>query len=210
MWQHNPTEKISSVHRGLTRVVERVGDEHISTEFTGVVRCMDNSLGKPSSVRAPQVWAVWNDLFHEDVPDEFIVDALGQMQHVERHLFLVLTKRISRAHRFLQQSIVRIPSNMWLGVTVESQEYAWRAERLLEINGISKKFVSMEPLLGPVSGEWIEHLDWVVVGGESGANARPMHPEWVHHIVARPVFRFGLSSGVNGLRCAHLVMVSRR
>ena len=129
------------------------------------------------------------DLFHEQVEDAYIRDVFRVMAECPQHTFLVLTKRSLRMRDFLRsqplEDTYSIPGeNVWLGVSVENQEMAIeRISNLLDTPG-AVRWVSMEPLLEPVSlGEaWLRELDWVVVGGESGPMARPMRPEWARSL----------------------------
>ena len=139
-----------------------------------------------------------SDLFHEDVPDEFICRVIAAIALTPlKHTFLILTKRPQRMHEF----ILGLPqrdhtfrlwvaaggewplSNLWLGVTAENQARAdERIPVLLQIPA-AKRFVSVEPMLGPVDlSYFINSLDWVICGGETGPGARPMHPDWVRSI----------------------------
>lgn len=117
-----------------------------------------------------------SDTFHKDVSDG-LLDATFQMirQHPQ-HTFQILTKRPEGFSR-----ILRWPRNVWLGVTVESEKYLYRLD-ILKHQSISVKFVSLEPLLGPIPGDAIPGLDWVVLGGESGSKARPMNLDWAREI----------------------------
>jgi len=142
------------------------------------------------------------DLFHEDVADEQLAAIFNMMQTCNNHIFLLLTKRPQRMGAFwklwfdaydglFKLSATTALPNVYLGVTVETQDQMWRVEKLLEIPA-AKRFVSFEPLLGPIGVEqreivryplWlIDQLDGVIVGGESGPGARPMHPDWVRGI----------------------------
>ena len=116
-----------------------------------------------------------SDLFHEDVPSDFILRAFEIMRQARWHVFQILTKRSER----LSELSATLPwsPNIWMGVTVESQDYAYRIGHLRGI-GASTRFLSLEPLLGPLPGLDLRDIDWVIVGGESGPGARPMRPEW--------------------------------
>jgi protein gp37 len=119
-----------------------------------------------------------SDLFHADVPDDFIRRVFETMNRAERHIFQVLTKRPQRAVE-LSPSLTWT-SNIWMGVTVERQEYVSRLDLLARIPAVVR-FVSCEPLIGPVKLK-TGGLDWVIVGGESGLHARRMYPKWVQGI----------------------------
>jgi len=142
------------------------------------------SLDEPLKWKGPRMVFVcsMSDLFHEDVPEEFIKEVFRVMNIARWHTFQVLTKRAERLAEFAEK--VEWTSNIWAGVTVESAKYLYRIEYLKKVPA-TVKFVSMEPLLGPVPQirrYLCNGVDWVIVGGESGPNARPMKPEWVRDI----------------------------
>jgi protein gp37 len=117
-----------------------------------------------------------SDLFHEEVPGDFIRQVFDVMNRAFWHRFQVLTKRSERLLRLAQS--LRWASNIWMGVTVESQDYAFRIDHLRR-TGAGTKFISCEPLLGPLPKLNLIGVDWVIVGGESGPGCRPMEPSWV-------------------------------
>jgi protein gp37 len=121
-----------------------------------------------------------SDLFHEDVPLKFIRAVFKVAAKTPQHTYQVLTKR---ADRLLELSpSLSWPANLWMGVSVESQDYLWRVDRLREI-GARVKFLSLEPLLGPlIPGLDLGGIDWTIVGGESGPGARLIEKEWVRAI----------------------------
>lgn len=134
-----------------------------------------------------------SDLFHEDVPNDFIAKVFDIMCRAEHHIFQVLTKRSERmlvwtmAHfysdRSRKEGKATWPQNVWLGVSLENQNYSWRIKHLQKTPAIIR-FLSIEPLLSPVylDASLLETIQWVIVGGESGPRARPMKPEWVYEI----------------------------
>lgn len=124
-----------------------------------------------------------SDLFHEDVPVWFVKKVYDTMFNADWHIFQVLTKRIHAAVHVMRNLPVW-PENVWLGATVENAETYGRLERLRDIP-VPVKFVSFEPLLGPIPGLDLKGIDWVIAGGESGPNARPMKAEWVTGIQRR-------------------------
>jgi protein gp37 len=138
-------------------------------------------LNEPLSWRKPQIVFVcsMSDLFHEEVPTRFIEEVFGVMRQAECHQFQVLTKRAERAAE-LSASLFW-PDNVWMGVTVERQDYLYRIDRLRE-TGAKIKFLSLEPLLGPMPMLDLRGIDWVIVGGESGPGARALSVEWVRDI----------------------------
>jgi protein gp37 len=134
-----------------------------------------------------------SDLFHEDVPDDFIVKVFDTMYRARHHIFQVLTKRSERmltwtlkhfsSDRSRKDGKAAWPENVWLGVSMENQSYTWRIKHLQKTPA-PIKFLSVEPLLSPVhlNISLLETIQWVIVGGESGPRARPMKPEWVYEI----------------------------
>jgi len=120
-----------------------------------------------------------SDLFHKDVPVEFIAKVFDVMCRADWHRYQILTKRSDR----LLELSPQLPwkPHIWMGVSVESLRYIFRIEHLRK-TGAAVKFLSLEPLLGPLPGLVLEGVDWVIVGGESGPGCRPMAPEWVTSI----------------------------
>ncbi len=131
-----------------------------------------------------------SDLFHKDVPDQFIQSVFDVMAKAQHHIFQVLTKRSERMmvwsrSRFMFNGgkISRMPENIWMGVSVENQNYTWRI-RQLQRTPAKIRFLSIEPLLGPIklNASLLKGIHWVIVGGESGPRARPMNPDWARSI----------------------------
>jgi protein gp37 len=120
-----------------------------------------------------------SDLFHEDVPIGFIKQVFEIMRNAYWHKFQVLTKRSERLAA-LESQLVWAP-NIWMGVSVENQDYESRINDLKKTKA-AVKYISFEPLLGPISNVNFESIDWVIVGGESGPKARPIQDEWVFQI----------------------------
>jgi len=120
-----------------------------------------------------------SDLFHKEVPTEFIQKVFSIMNRCTHHVFQVLTKRSSRLLEI--QNHLEWTPNIWVGVTVESDQYT---NRIKDLNAVDAqvRFLSMEPLLSDISDPELEGIDWVIVGGESGPHSRPMRPEWVRGI----------------------------
>ncbi len=139
------------------------------------------SLKLPLTWKKPQMIFVnsMGDLFHEKVPLKFIQDVFEVMAKAEQHQFQVLTKRSARLLE-MNKSLVW-PDNVWMGVTVENEDCRFRIDDLRR-TGAKIKFLSLEPLLGPLPKLNLKKIDWVIVGGESGPGARPVLPEWVHDI----------------------------
>jgi len=120
-----------------------------------------------------------SDLFHERVPDAFIDEVFDVMRRAHWHVFQVLTKRADRLAAYGAGR--EWPSNVWVGVSVESARYTPRIEYLRQIPA-AVRFLSLEPLLGPINALPLEGIDWVIVGGESGPRARPMKIDWVESL----------------------------
>ena len=135
-------------------------------------------LEMPLRWKKPQTIFVnsMSDLFHEDVPIGYIRKVFDVMARANWHRFQVLTKRASRLAE-LSSRLVWAP-NIWMGVSVENAKYAYRIDELRSA-GSSVKFLSLEPLLGPLSDLDLHGIDWVIVGGESGPGARLVNPGWV-------------------------------
>jgi protein gp37 len=120
-----------------------------------------------------------SDLFHEDVPDSYIEKVFAVMRQAAQHRFQVLTKRAERLESF---TLRHAPSpNVWLGVSVENADYTWRIDHLRRAQA-RVRFLSVEPLLGPIPDLDVRGIDWVIVGGESGGKSRAMKAAWVRDI----------------------------
>ncbi|MCL5278398.1 MAG: phage Gp37/Gp68 family protein [Planctomycetes bacterium] len=143
--------------------------------------CHPELLELPLRWKQPKMVFVnsMSDLFHADVPLDFIQRIFATMSRARHHVFQILTKR---ADRLLELSpSVEWTENIWMGVTVESAAYKNRINAL-RASGAFLKFLSLEPLLGDLGQLDLAGIDWVIVGGESGPGARPMFPEWVRSI----------------------------
>ena len=138
-------------------------------------------LSKPLSWKQPQTIFVnsMSDLFHESVPDDFILQVFDVMRKASWHRFQVLTKRSERLLH-LNRSI-DWPENVWMGVTVENADCTYRIEHLRNTGAVIK-FLSLEPLLGPLHDMNLKKIDWVITGGESGPGARLIEADWVRDI----------------------------
>jgi protein gp37 len=120
-----------------------------------------------------------SDLFHKDVPLEFIQRVFAVMEEASQHQFQVLTKRPEIAQQYAEH--LPWPANVWLGTSIESALYLHRVETLRAIPA-KIRFLSVEPLLGPIPRLPLRGIHWVIVGGESGPSARPMEKQWVTQI----------------------------
>lgn len=141
-----------------------------------------NRLSQPSKWKKKHIIFVcsMSDLFHKDIPDSYIFEVLNVIKDRSHHTFQVLTKRPERMVQFTQKA-GPLPANLWLGVTVESEEYKSRIDLLRQIKA-QIRFLSCEPLLNDLGQLNLEKIDWVIVGGESGFKARPIKPEWAINI----------------------------
>ncbi len=155
----------------------------------------ETALEKPFTWKKPRRIFVCSmgDLFHESVPFDWIDKVIDVIQKNPQHTFQILTKRPEILKEYSDYNMAEAIPNIWLGVTAENQEQADKRIPILMQTLATKRFVSIEPMLGPIdigSGDalrWsnkplIQHLDQVIVGGETGPGARPMHPDWVHEI----------------------------
>lgn len=148
-----------------------------------------------------------SDLFQDDVPEEYIQQVFAIMRSAHWHQFQVLTKRAERLETV--SSFIDWPSNVWMGVSVETDKYTFRIDHLRNTDA-HIKFLSLEPLLGPLPNLNLIGIDWVIVGGESGSGARPMQKEWVITVreqcaVAGVPFFFKQWGGVNRKRTGRLL-----
>lgn len=170
-------------------------------EFNGTVRCYSHLLDQPYRWKRPRKIFVcsMSDLFHKEVPDDFIAEVFAVMAASPQHIFQVLTKRPDRMARLLNDptfvSLVVYKaaatylakdfswpiSNVWVGTSIENNRFAARADSL-RLTPAAVRWISAEPLLGPLDLVDLTDIDWVVVGGESGAGARPLHPQWVRDL----------------------------
>ncbi len=145
------------------------------------VTLQENALLEPFRWKRPRKVFVnsMSDLFHEAVPLEFIRRVFEVMQEVPRHTFQVLTKRSGRLRELAPY--LPWPGNVWIGVSVEDEQVVSRILDLAQIPA-AVRFLSCEPLIGPLASLPLEAVHWVIVGGESGPGARPMKLEWVEEI----------------------------
>lgn len=138
------------------------------------------ALQEPYSWKKPKMIFVnsMSDLFHKDVPLEFIQQIFKVIKENPHHVFQVLTKRADVLRYYDSEGWLEWPHNLWIGVTVENNSVINRIENL-QSTGARVKFLSCEPLLGPLHNLNLKGIDWVIVGGESGRTPRPMKKEWV-------------------------------
>lgn len=170
-------------------------------KWNGTVRVDEESLKLPATWKSGRMIFVnsMSDLFHEAVPLEFIFRVFQTMSETPQHTYQILTKRAERLEELARQ--IRWPKNVWMGVSVENEDYLYRIDHLRKTAAVTK-FLSLEPLLGPLEDMNLRGIDWVIAGGESGPGARPMNPRWVRSIrdqcvSAHVAFHFKQWGGVN-------------
>lgn len=142
------------------------------------VRTHEDALGIPYTWKSSKVVFVnsMSDLFHEDIPLEFIKKTFKVMNENPQHVFQVLTKRAERLFEVHKE--LKWTHNIWMGVSVEDDRVTKRIDFLRKTNA-KVKFLSLEPLIGPLPNLNLKKMDWVIVGGESGHKPRPMDADWV-------------------------------
>lgn len=160
----------------MARRLQAMGNPNYANGFN--LTLQEHALEIPLRWKKPRMTFVnsMSDLFHQDVPLEFIEKVFGVMRQARWHTYQVLTKRSSRLCE-LNESI-DWPVNVWMGVSIENSDYTFRIDDLRH-TGSHIKFLSLEPLLGPLPHMNLKGIDWIIVGGESGPNARPMKKKWV-------------------------------
>lgn len=138
-------------------------------------------LDAPLHWRTPRTIFVnsMSDLFHKDIPLNYIEQVFGTMKSAYWHTFQILTKRADRLEELA--SSLDWPENVWMGVSVENSDYTWRVRHLQQVPA-QVRFLSVEPLLGPIPDLPLQGIHWVIVGGESGPGARPMNSAWVTNL----------------------------
>jgi len=163
----------------MSNRLEAMGQPNYVNGFRLTVH--EHVLEMPLLWKKPQIIFVssMSDLFHKDVPLKFIFKVFDVMTRASHHQFQVLTKRSERLLKLSPR--LPWPLNVWMGVSVENSDYLFRVEHLRQMDA-KIKFVSFEPLLGPIQNLDLEGIDWVIAGGESGPRARPMDPVWVKEL----------------------------
>lgn len=160
----------------MSKRLKAMGQTNYANGFKLTIH--EHVLNKPLEWKKPQFIFVnsMSDLFHKDVPLDFIQSVFDVMKRAHWHQFQVLTKR---SERLMELSpFLEWTDNIWMGVSVETEKYTFRIDHLRQ-TGAKIKFLSVEPLLGPVPNMNLKGINWVIVGGESGPGARPMEKEWV-------------------------------
>lgn len=144
----------------------------------------EDLIDLPSKIKKPQVIFVnsMSDLFHKDVPTDYIRRVFESMKNAPQHTFQVLTKRNQRLKEIAPT--LPWPENVWMGVSVEDERVTSRIDDLRAVPA-AVRFFSCEPLIGPLDNLLLNGINWVIVGGESGPGARPMKKEWVTSILSQ-------------------------
>jgi protein gp37 len=145
------------------------------------LRLWPERLEQPLRWRRPRVIFVnsMSDLFHEGIPDEYITEVFDVMASAPQHTFQVLTKRDDRLAALAPR--LPWPENVWMGVTIENRRFVHRADQLRKVPA-AVRFISAEPLLGPLGGLDLTGIDWLISGGESGHRHRRVDPEWLREL----------------------------
>lgn len=180
----NPTTGCDKISAGckfcyaeiMSKRLQAMGVEKYKDNFE--VRTHESALNIPYSWKSSKIVFVnsMSDLFHKDVPLEFIKKVFTVMNDNPQHVFQVLTKRAVRLFELHKE--LKWTHNIWMGVSVENDRVRDRINYLQKTNA-KVKFLSLEPLIGPLYKLNLNKIDWVIAGGESGHNPRPMKPEWV-------------------------------
>lgn len=188
------------VDLGDGRIDLRIGEyTNDDGQFNGKITLNHHRLDIPLKRKKPTVWAIWNDLFHKDVSFDFLTETWLNMALTHRHTYLVLTKRPERMLTFASAWKMEDFPHIWPIVTVCNQPEANEKIPLSLNTPAVHRGVSIEPMLGPISLRWLpgtyaekrrvygeydqlKKIDWVVLGGETGPGARPVHPDWVRSV----------------------------
>ncbi len=176
--------------RGCTKLSEGCKNCYAQTfaeRFRGVLghpyeqgfdlRIVTKKIDEPLKWKKPKKIFVcsMSDLFHKEVPIEYIIKVFETMNEASWHTFQILTKRTERLFKIHKK--LNWTSNIWIGTTIELEKYSYRSYILSKIPA-SVRFLSLEPLLGPIQNLPLNKIDWIIVGGESGLKARPMDLDW--------------------------------
>ena len=194
----NPVTGCTKISAGCDRCYA----ERFSERFRGVkghpfergfdLTLRPERLNQPTAWRRPRMIFVnsMSDLFHKSVPRAFVDAVFETMESADWHVFQVLTKRSSRLRTYVNARYTDrpAPAHIWMGVSIEDGTKVSRA-RHLGATSAQVRFLSLEPLLGPIEQLDLNGIHWAIVGGESGPGARPMNPEWVRRIRNRCVAR---------------------
>lgn len=189
-WSHatwNPVTGCSGISEGCRncyarRIAKRLKSQGVEKYKNGFeVTLHENTLTMPLQLKKPHriFTCSMADMFNEQVPEEYILRIFNIMKRTRRHIFQVLTKRSKR----LLEMNEKLPwgPHIWMGVTVENGDNVYRIDHLRK-TGAAIKFLSVEPLLGPLPDLNLQGIDWVILGGESGPRARAMKADWVRDV----------------------------
>lgn len=186
----NPVTGCTKISKGclhcyaetMAKRLQGMGQKRYKNGF--ILTLHPEAMNEPKKVKEPSMFFVCSmaDLFHKDVPFEFVDEVMKVIEATPQHIYQLLTKRTDRMRQYFFSRNYNIPSNVWLGTTLESFDYLWRKAELQLMPVPNVKFLSCEPLLGDLGALFLEGVDWVIVGGESGSQARKMSKEWVLNI----------------------------
>jgi protein gp37 len=186
----NPTTGCTKISPGckncyadrLAKRLRAMGNPKYQRGFTLTLH--EDTLDLPQRLKSSRIIFVnsMSDLFHEAVPLAFIQRVFTMMRQTPQHTYQILTKRAVRLEELAPE--IDWPTNVWMGVSVENSDYRWRIDHLRRIPA-AVRFLSIEPLLGPIANLDLEQIHWVIVGGESGPRARPIDADWVRVIRER-------------------------
>ena len=191
----------------MSNRLKRMGQPNYANGFE--LNLHERMLDLPLRWKKPQSVFVnsMSDLFHKDVPVDFIRRVFDVMHQAHWHQFQVLTKRADRLEEV--SPLLPWPDNVWQGVSVENADYTFRIDHLRR-TGAKTKFLSIEPLLGPLPDLDLTGIDWAIIGGESGPGARPVQKEWIVDVIRQceaadvPVF-FKQWGGTNKKKSGRLL-----
>lgn len=182
----NPTTGCNKISAGckfcyaevMAKRLKAMGVDKYSNSFDLTIH--EDELATPYSWKKSKMVFVnsMSDLFHKDVPIEFIQKVFRVMKDNPQHVFQILTKRADVLLYYDKEGLLEWTHNIWMGVSVENKTFTKRIDLLRETSARTK-FLSCEPLLGPLPDLNLKDIDWVIVGGESGRTPRPMKKEWV-------------------------------
>lgn len=175
---HNPN--VSEIYAGTAQKTDGG-----VIKWTGKINTVESALEKPLSWKKPYMVFVnsMSDLFHPDIPIEFLDKIFDVIKATPRHTYQILTKRPELVNERLPINWGDGWDNVWIGTSVEDERVKHRIDTLSKIPA-KVRFVSFEPLIGPVSVSWTDmrKIHWAIIGGESGPNARPCEPRWINKL----------------------------
>ncbi|MEZ5812107.1 MAG: DUF5131 family protein [Rhizobiaceae bacterium] len=187
-------------HGSYRDVTRRSGKRAV---WTGEIHLNERILKAPTTWQKPRMIFVnsMSDLFQDKVPENFIKQVWEVMADSHWHVFQILTKRPENMARILRDQNFPLLENVWLGTSVENDDFTWRIDELRKVPA-NVRFISFEPLIGSVQSANMKNIDWAIVGGESGPGARPMDVAWVDEIKnacdrSKTAFFFKQWGGVN-------------